>query len=54
MPTLQPRVSAARAVADVPGPNAIVAAKHANAQVKAREPIIVFVNFVFIVLFFSI
>jgi hypothetical protein len=48
MPTLQTRESAAaRAVADVPG--AIVAAKHTNAQAKARELIIIFVNFVFIV-----
>jgi hypothetical protein len=48
MPTLQARASvAARAVADVPG--AIVAAKHTNAQAKARELIIIFVNFVFIV-----
>jgi len=30
-------------------PGAIVAAKHTNAQAKARELIIVFVNFVFIV-----
>jgi hypothetical protein len=48
IPTLQPRASAAaRAVADVPG--AIAAAKHTNAQAKARELIIIFVNFVFIV-----
>ena len=39
--------TSARAVADVPG--AIVAAKHTNAQAKARELIIIFVNFVFIV-----
>jgi hypothetical protein len=31
-------------------PGAIVAAKHANAQAKAREPNIIFVNFVFIVI----
>jgi hypothetical protein len=49
MPTLQTCASAAaRAVADVPG--AIVAAKHTNAQAKARELIIIFVNFVFIVI----
>jgi uncharacterized MAPEG superfamily protein len=49
MPTLQTRVSAAaRAVADVPG--AIVAAKHTNAQANARELIIIFANFVFIVI----
>ena len=49
MPTLQTRVSAAApAVADVP--SAIVAAKHTNAQAKARELIIIFVNFVFIVI----
>jgi hypothetical protein len=48
MPTLQARSSvAARALADVPG--AIVAAKHTNAPAKARELIIIFVNFVFIV-----
>src|SRR6266496_4720276 len=48
VPTLQTCASAAaRAVADVPG--AIVAAKHTNAQAKARELIIIFVNFVFIV-----
>jgi hypothetical protein len=39
--------AAARAVADVPG--AIVAAKHTKAQAKARELIIIFVKFVFIV-----
>jgi len=39
--------AAARAVADVPG--AIVIAKHTNAQAKARELIMIFVNFVFIV-----
>jgi hypothetical protein len=48
MPTLQPCGSGSgRAVADVP--SAIVAAKHTNAQATARELIIVFVNFVFIV-----
>jgi hypothetical protein len=47
MPTLQCLSASARAVADVPG--AIVAAKHTNAQAKARELIIIFVNFVFIV-----
>src|SRR5881398_2054678 len=51
MPTLQtrPPSPAARAVADVPG--AIVTAKHTNAQAKARELIMIFVNFVFIVVF---
>jgi hypothetical protein len=39
--------AAARAVVDVPG--TIVAAKHTNAQAAARELIIVFVNFAFIV-----
>jgi hypothetical protein len=39
--------AAARAVVDVP--SAIVAAKHTDAQAKDREPIIIFVNFVFIV-----
>jgi hypothetical protein len=49
MPTLQTCPSAAaRAVPDVP--SAIVAAKHTNAQAKARELIMIFVNFVFIVI----
>ena len=49
MPTLQTRASSADcAVAGVPG--ATVAAKHTNAQAKARELIIIFVNFVFIVI----
>jgi hypothetical protein len=52
MPTLQCLSVSARAVADVPG--AIVAAKHTNAQAKARELIIIFVNFVFIVLLLSV
>jgi hypothetical protein len=39
--------AAARAVVDVPG--TIVAAKQTNAQARARELIIVLVNFVFIV-----
>ena len=47
MPASQCASAAARAVADVPG--AIVAAKQTNAQAKARELIIIFVNFVFIV-----
>jgi hypothetical protein len=49
MPTLQtrPPSAAARAVADVPG--AITAIRQTNAQAKARELIIIFVNFVFIV-----
>jgi hypothetical protein len=48
MRTLQPRASGADcAVADVPG--AIAAAKHTDAQAKARELIIIFVNFFFIV-----
>src|SRR5437763_15430148 len=50
MPTLQTRASAAaRAVVDVPGASAIAAARHTNAQAKASELIIVFVNYVFIV-----
>jgi len=50
MPTLQTRAAAAaRAVVDVPGPSAIVAAKHTNAQPTAKELIMIFVNFVFIV-----
>jgi hypothetical protein len=52
MPTLQTRASAACTVAGVLG--AIVAAKHTNAQAKARELIIIFVNFVFIVIVLSI
>ena len=44
--------SCARAVADVPG--AIVAAKHTNAQAKATELIMIFVNFVFIVIVLSV
>jgi hypothetical protein len=52
MPTLQTWPwAAARAVADVPG--AIVAAKHTSAQVKAKELIIIFVNFVFMIIFLS-
>jgi hypothetical protein len=34
----------------VPGPSAIAAAKHTNAQAKARELIILLVNLVFIVI----
>ena len=48
MPTLQTRASAAApAVPDVP--TAITAIRQTNAQVKARELIMIFVNFVFIV-----
>jgi hypothetical protein len=48
MPALQPCASGSgRAVADVP--TAIVAAKHTNAQPMAKELIMIFVNFVFIV-----
>src|SRR5215472_2101462 len=55
MPTLQTRASAApRAAADVPGPNAIIAAKHTNAQPTANELIMIFVNFVFIVVSFCL
>jgi hypothetical protein len=39
--------AAARAVAGVPG--AITATRHTNAQANARELIMIFVNFVFIV-----
>src|SRR5207247_11183941 len=49
MPTLQTRAGAGPAVADVLGPSAIAAAKHTNAQAKASELTIIFVNFVFIV-----
>jgi hypothetical protein len=47
MPALQCLSASARAVADVPG--AILAAKQSNAHAKANELIIIFVNFVFIV-----
>ena len=40
--------AAARAEVDVPGPR--LAAKHTNAQATARELIIIFVNFAFIVI----
>jgi len=50
MPTLQTCASGAHpALADVTGPSAIAAAKHTNAQARAEELIIIFVNFVFIV-----
>jgi hypothetical protein len=53
MPTLQTCASGARpAVADVP--SAIAAAKHANAQAKAKELIVVLINFVFISIVFSL
>jgi hypothetical protein len=53
MPTLQTRASGPdRAVADVP--SAIAATKHTNAQATANELIIIFVNFVFIVIFLSV
>jgi hypothetical protein len=49
MLTLQTCASAAaRAVVDVPG--AILAARHTNALAKAKELIMIFVNFVFIVI----
>jgi len=48
MPTLQTCASAAaRAGADVPG--AITATRQTNAQAKDKELIMIFVNFVFIV-----
>jgi hypothetical protein len=49
MPTLQtrPPSAAAPAVPDVP--TAITATRQTNAQAKARELIMIFVNFVFIV-----
>jgi hypothetical protein len=48
MPTLQTCWSAAAlAVADVPG--AITATRHTNAQANAKELIMIFGNFVFIV-----
>jgi hypothetical protein len=47
MPTLQTRASAVTcAVADVF--SAIAAAKHSNAQAKAKELVILLTNFVFI------
>jgi hypothetical protein len=53
MPTLQTCPSAAaRAVVDVP--SAIAAAKHTNAQAKARELIMLLTNFVFMIVFFLI
>jgi len=53
MPTWQFRAAASdRAVANVPC--AIAAAKQTNAQAKASELIIIFVNFVFIVLLLSV
>jgi hypothetical protein len=53
MPTLQTcALAAARAVAGVLG--AIAAAKHSATQAKARELIIIFVNFVFIVIVLSV
>jgi hypothetical protein len=48
MPTLQCLSVSALTVADVP--DAIVAAKHTNAPAKATEIIVIFVNFVFIVI----
>jgi hypothetical protein len=49
MPAWHTRPSAAaRAVVDVPG--AIMATRHTNAQAKGRELIMIFVNFVFIVI----
>jgi hypothetical protein len=47
VPTLQTCAGAGPAVVDVP--SAIAAAKHTNAQAMAKELIIIFVNFVFIV-----
>ena len=53
MPTLQYSGStAAREVAGVL--SAIAATKHSDAQTKARELIITFVNFVFIVIVLSV
>ena len=48
MPALQTRSTAAREVAGVL--SAIAATKHTNAQAIARELIIIFVKFVFIVI----
>jgi hypothetical protein len=48
MPTLQTRAGAGPAVADVPGPSTMAAAKHIDAQATAKELIMIFVNFVFI------
>jgi hypothetical protein len=53
MPTLQTRASAAaRAGEEVPSASA--AAKHTAAQPTAKQLIIVFVNFVFIVIVLSV
>jgi len=52
MPALQTRSTAAREVAGVL--SAIAATKHSDAQTKARELIITFVNFVFIVIVLSV
>ena len=46
-PSWQRSLAAARAVAGVP--SAIAPAKHTDAQAKAKELIVIFVNFVFIV-----
>jgi hypothetical protein len=54
MLTLQTPASAARAVADVAGPNVIAAVKHVKAHTTARELITIFVNFVFIVILLSV
>jgi hypothetical protein len=49
VPTLQTEASvAARAALEEPG--ATMAAKHTNPQAKARELIVIFINFVFIVI----
>src|SRR5438094_2586086 len=52
MPALQTRSTAAREVAGVL--SVIAATKHSDAQAKARELIIIFVNFVFIVIVLSV
>jgi len=53
MPTLQTCASAAaRAVVDVP--SAIAAAKHSDAQAKAKELIMLLTNFVFMIVFFLV
>jgi len=49
MPTLQTCAGAGPAVADVPRPSAIAATRQPNAQATARELIMIFVSFVFIV-----
>src|SRR5437762_7541087 len=55
VPTLQTcATDAGPAVADVPVPSAIAAAKHSDAQAKAKEVIVFLTSFVFMIVFFLI